>query len=60
METHTICTQDSTDLFHNPARIIITGYSNSGKSEMCSNLIQIIIINLLQFFIVVLIPQSTK
>ena len=40
METHTIYTQDSTDLFHNPARIIITGYSNSGKSEMCSNLIK--------------------
>ena len=39
MEAHTICTKDSTDLFHNPARIIIAGYSNSGKSEMCSNLI---------------------
>ena len=40
MEIHTIYTQDSTDLFHNPARIIIAGYSNSGKSEMCSNLIK--------------------
>ena len=40
MEAHTIYTQDSTDLFHNPARIIIAGYSNSGKSEMCSNLIK--------------------
>ena len=40
MEAHTIHTQDSTDLFHNPARIIISGYSNSGKSEMCSNLIR--------------------
>ena len=40
METHTIYTQYSIDLFHNPARIIIAGYSNSGKSEMCSNLIK--------------------
>ena len=40
MEAHTIYTQDSTDLFRNPAIIIITGYSNSGKSEMCSNLIK--------------------
>ena len=38
MEAHTIYTQDSTDLFHNPARIFIAGYSNSGKGEMCSNL----------------------
>ena len=28
------------DIFHAPARIIIAGYSNSGKSEMCSKLIQ--------------------
>ena len=40
MEAHTTYTQDSIDLFHNPARIIIAGYSNSGKSEMCSKLIQ--------------------
>ena len=40
MEAHTIYTQGSTDLFHNPARIITAGYSNSGKSEMCSNLIK--------------------
>ena len=39
MEAHTTYTQDSIDLFHNPARIIIAGYSNSGKSEMCSKLI---------------------
>ena len=30
----------SIDIFHNPARIIIAGYSNSGKSEMCSKLME--------------------
>ena len=28
------------NLFNQPARIIIAGYSNSGKSEMCKNLIE--------------------
>ena len=40
METSTIYSQDTIDLFHNPARIIIAGYSNSGKSEICSKIIQ--------------------
>ena len=40
METSTIYSQDDTDLFHNPAIIIIAGYSISGKSEMCSKIIQ--------------------
>ena len=31
MEAHIAYSQDSIDLFHNPARIIIAGYSNSGK-----------------------------
>ena len=39
MEVHTEYTEDSIDLFQQPARIIIAGYSNSGKSQMCSNLI---------------------
>ena len=39
METHTEYTEDSIDLFQQLARIIIAGYSNSGKSQMCSNLI---------------------
>ena len=30
-----------TDIFYLPARIIIAGYSNSGKSELCTNLIKI-------------------
>ena len=40
METSTTYSQDATDLFLNPARIIIAGYSNSGKSEMCSKIIE--------------------
>ena len=39
METHTEYTEDIIDLFQQPARIIIAGYSNSGKSQMCSNLV---------------------
>ena len=39
MEVHTEYTGDSIDLFQQPAGIIIAGYSNSGKSQMCSNLI---------------------
>ena len=31
METSTPYSQDTIDLFHNPARIIIAGYSNSEK-----------------------------
>ena len=38
MET-SIFTEDSINLFINPARIIIAGYSNSGKTEICSKLI---------------------
>ena len=40
METSTIYSQDTIDLFHSPAKIVITGYSNSGKSEMYSKIIQ--------------------
>ena len=40
METHTEYTEDSIDLFQQPAGIIIAWYSNSGKSRMCSNLIK--------------------
>ena len=40
METSKSFTEDSLDLFHSPARIIIAGYSNSGKTELCSNLIK--------------------
>ena len=40
METSTPYSLDSIDLFHNPAGIIIAGYSNSGKSEMGSKIIQ--------------------
>ena len=32
---------DIINLFKVPARVIIAGYSNSGKSEMCKNLIEI-------------------
>lgn len=31
----------ATDIFNDPARIIIAGYSNSGKSELCSKLIKL-------------------
>ena len=34
METHTEYTEDSINLFQQPARIIIAGYSNSGKSRV--------------------------
>ena len=33
--------EDSIDLFHNPARIIIGGFSNSGKSVLCQKLIEL-------------------
>ena len=39
METSTH-PESAIDIFHHPARIIIAGYSNSGKSEICSKLIQ--------------------
>ena len=29
------------NIFNQPARIIIVGYGNSGKSEMCKKLIEI-------------------
>ena len=29
------------NMFHDPARIIIAGYSNSGKSELCTRLMEI-------------------
>ena len=32
--------EDSIDLFRNPARVIIAGYGNSGKTEMCSRMIE--------------------
>ena len=32
-------TEDSLEIFRQPARIIIAGYSNSGKTVMCSELI---------------------
>ena len=60
MEIHTKYTEDSIDLFQQPARIIIAGYSNSGKSQMCSNLINNTTINLIQSFIVVLIHMIYK
>ena len=60
MEVHTEYTEDSIDLFQQPARIIIAGYSNSGKSQMCSNLIINTTINLIQSFIVVLIHTNYK
>ena len=34
-------TEEVTDIFSDPARIIISGYSNSGKSELCSKLIKL-------------------
>ena len=40
METSTY-SEDLLNLFLSPARIIIAGYSNSGKSELCSNLVEI-------------------
>ena len=32
--------ESSTDIFNNPSRIIIAGFSNSGKSELCRKLIE--------------------
>ena len=32
---------EETDLFYNPARIIIAGYSNSGKSVFCQKIIEL-------------------
>ena len=40
MET-SIFPESVLNIFNQPARIIIAGYSNSGKSEMCKKLIQI-------------------
>ena len=40
METSTPYSQGTIDIFRNPARIIIAGYSNSRNSEMCSKIIQ--------------------
>ena len=41
METSNYYPESIINIFNNPARIIIAGYSNSGKSEMCKNLIKI-------------------
>ena len=40
METLRSFTELSTDLFNVPARIIIAGYSNSGKSQLCTRLME--------------------
>ena len=60
MEVHTEYTEDSIDLFQQPARIIIAGYSNSGKSQMCSNLINKYHYKFNTSFIVVLIHTNCK
>ena len=39
MERSTNFTTDDVDLFTSPSRIIIAGYSNSGKSELCKKII---------------------
>ena len=36
-----IFSESNLNIFNQPARIIIAGYSNSGKSEMCKKLIEI-------------------
>ena len=41
METSMVFSHTSIDIFKTPARIIIAGYSNSGKSELCKKLIEI-------------------
>lgn len=40
METPTSFAENSIDIFKVPSRIIIAGYSNSGKSEFCKKLIE--------------------
>ena len=40
METLRSFTELSTELFNHPARIIIAGYSNSGKSQLCTRLME--------------------
>ena len=40
METPTSFPENSIDIFKVPSRIIIAGYSNSGKSELCKKLIE--------------------
>ena len=41
MDTSHVILDSALNLFNVPARIIIAGYSNSGKSEMCKKLIEI-------------------
>ena len=41
METSTVFSDISTDIFNTPSRIIIAGYSNSGKSDICKKLIEL-------------------
>lgn len=41
METSKYYTDFSIDIFKDPARIIIAGYSNSGKSNICKSIIEI-------------------
>ena len=41
MDTPQSISEANVDIFSVPARIIIAGYSNSGKSEMCKKLIEL-------------------
>ena len=41
METSAYFSCSSIDIFNDPARIIIAGYSNSGKSELCKKIIEL-------------------
>ena len=50
----TLYSENSFNLFYNPAKIIIAGYSNSGKTEMCSRIIEKYYNKLTLYYIAVL------